>query len=38
VTASSVDGPDRQGVPVRETSRTTPPTFVHAQLRLEMKL
>ena len=27
VTGSSVDGPDRQGIPVRETSRTTQPTL-----------
>jgi hypothetical protein len=35
---STVDGPDLQGVPVRESSRTTAPTFVNVQLRLEMKL
>ena len=38
VTGSTVDGPDIQGVPVRETSRTTAPTFINVQLRLEMKL
>ncbi|HEX2542396.1 MAG TPA: TonB-dependent receptor [Caldimonas sp.] len=38
VFASGVDGPDLQGVPVRETSRTTQPTHLHTQLRLEMKL
>jgi outer membrane receptor for ferrienterochelin and colicins len=38
VFGSSVDGPDLQGVPVRESSRTTAPTFVNVQLRLEMKL
>jgi iron complex outermembrane receptor protein len=38
VFAGSVDGPDAQGVPVRETSRTTQPTHLHTQLRLEMKL
>ena len=36
--ASSVDGPDIGGRAVRETSATTQPTFVNAQLRLEMKL
>ena len=35
---SAVDGPDLQRVPVRESSRTTAPTFVNLQLRLEMKL
>ncbi|HWK83979.1 MAG TPA: TonB-dependent receptor [Caldimonas sp.] len=35
---SSVDGPDLQGVPVRETSRTTAPTFVNVQVRLEIRL
>ena len=35
---STVDGPDLQGIPVRETSRTTSPTFVNVQLRLEIKL
>ena len=34
----SVDGPDIQGRSVRERSTTTLPTFVNAQLRLEMKL
>ncbi|MGZ5267744.1 MAG: TonB-dependent receptor plug domain-containing protein [Caldimonas sp.] len=38
LTGSTVDGPDLQGIPVRETSRTTAPTFVNLQLRLEMKL
>jgi outer membrane receptor for ferrienterochelin and colicins len=38
ITGGSVDGPDIQGIPVRETSRTTAPTFINAQLRLEMKL
>ena len=38
VTGGSVDGPDAQGVPVRETSRTTPPTYLNLQMRLEMKL
>ncbi len=38
VFGSAVDGPDLQGVPIRETSRTTSPTFVNLQLRLEMKL
>ena len=36
--AGSVDGPDAGGTPVRETSRTTQPTHLHTQLRLEMKL
>ena len=36
--AGSVDGPDAQAVPVRETARTTQPTHLHTQLRLEMKL
>ena len=35
---STVDGPDLQGIPVRETSRTAAPTFINLQLRLEMKL
>ncbi len=35
---ASVDGPDIQGRNVRERSTTTQPTFVNAQLRLEMKL
>ena len=38
VFASAVDGPNAQGVPVRETSQTTQPTYVNVQLRLEMKL
>ncbi len=38
VFASSVDGSNLQGVPVRETSQTTQPTFVNVQLRVEMKL
>ena len=38
VTGSSFDGPDLQGVPVRESSQTRAPTFVNLQLRLEMKL
>jgi iron complex outermembrane receptor protein len=38
VTGGTVDGPDRQGIPVRETSRTTQPTYLNAQLRMEMKL
>ncbi len=38
VFGSTVDGPDFQGVPVREGSRTTAPTFVNLQMRLEMKL
>jgi len=38
LTGSSFDGPDIQGVPVRETSQTRAPTFVNVQLRLEMKL
>ncbi|HEX7439272.1 MAG TPA: TonB-dependent receptor, partial [Caldimonas sp.] len=38
VYGSTVDGPDLQGIPVRENSRTTAPTFVNLQLRLEMKL
>ena len=38
LTGSSVDGADIQGVPVRETSQTRAPTFINAQLRLEMKL
>ena len=37
-TGSSVDGPDIQGIPVRETSQTRAPTFINVQLRLEMKL
>jgi iron complex outermembrane receptor protein len=38
VFGSTVDGPDFQGIPVRESSRTTAPTFVNVQLRLELKL
>ena len=38
VFASTVDGPNFQGVPVRETSQTTQPTYVNVQLRVEMKL
>ena len=38
VFASTVDGPNVQGVAVRETSQTTQPTFVNVQLRVEMKL
>ena len=38
VTGSTVDGPDLQGVPVRETSQTTAPTFLNVQLRLELKV
>ena len=38
VLGSAVDGPDLQNVAVREASRTTQPTYVKAQLRLEMKL
>ena len=38
VFGSTVDGPDFQGIPVRESSRTTAPTFINLQLRLEMKL
>ena len=38
LTGSSFDGPDLQGVPVRESSQTRAPTFVNVQLRLEMKL
>jgi outer membrane receptor for ferrienterochelin and colicins len=38
VIGSGFDGPDIQGVPVRETSRTTAPTFINVQLRLELKL
>jgi iron complex outermembrane receptor protein len=38
VSAGGVEGPDAQGVPVRETSRTTQPTYLQTQLRLEMKL
>ena len=38
VFASAVDGPNLQGVPVRETSQTTQPTYVNVQLRVEMKL
>ncbi len=38
VVGSSVDGPDLQGIPVRETSRTTSPTYLNVQLRLELKL
>ena len=38
VYGSAVDGPDLQGVPIRETSRTTSPTFVNLQLRLELKI
>ena len=34
----TVDGPDLQGVPVRESSRTTAPTFVNVQFRLELKI
>jgi iron complex outermembrane receptor protein len=38
LTGSSVDGPDIQGIPVRETSQTRAPTFINVQLRLELKL
>ena len=38
VFGSTVDGPDLQGIPVRETSRTMSPTYVNVQLRLELKL
>ncbi|MEO8079931.1 MAG: TonB-dependent receptor [Caldimonas sp.] len=38
VTGSGVDGPDLRGVPVREASRTTAPTYLNLQLRLELKL
>lgn len=38
VYGGSVDGPNVQGMDVRESSRTTQPTFVKVQLRLEMKL
>ncbi|MEO8835981.1 MAG: TonB-dependent receptor [Caldimonas sp.] len=38
VTGSTVDGPDLQGIPVREAARTTAPTFINLQLRLEMKI
>jgi len=38
LTGSSFDGPNIQGVPVRETSQTRAPTFINVQLRLEMKL
>ncbi len=38
VYGGTVDGPDLQGIPVRESSRTTAPTFINLQLRLEMKL
>ena len=38
LTGSSVEGPDLQGIPVRESSQTRAPTFVNVQLRLEMKL
>ena len=38
VFGGTVDGPDFQGIPVRESSRTSAPTFVNLQLRLEMKL
>ena len=38
LTGSSVDGPDIQGIPVRESSQTRAPTFINVQLRLEMKL
>jgi len=36
--SSAVDGPNAQGVPVRETSQTTQPTYVNVQLRVEMEL
>ena len=38
LTGSSFDGPDIQGIPVRETSQTRAPTFINMQLRLELKL
>ena len=38
VYGSSVDGQDITGVPVRETSSTTAPTFINVQVRLEMRL
>ena len=38
LTGSSFDGPDIQGIPVRETSETRAPTFINVQLRLELKL
>ncbi len=38
VYGSSVDGQDITGLPVRETSSSTAPTFVNVQVKLEMKL
>jgi len=38
VTGSTVDGPDLQGLPVRETAQTTAPTYLNLQLRLELKI
>jgi len=38
LTGTSVDGPDIQGIPVRESAQTRAPTFINVQLRLEMKL
>jgi hypothetical protein len=35
---STVDGPDLQGIPVRETSRTNSPTYIDVRFRLELKL
>ena len=38
VTSGSVDGPNLQGIAVRETAQTTAPTYVNVQVRLELKL
>ena len=38
LTGSTVDAPDIQGMPVRESSQTRAPTFINVQVRLEMKL
>ncbi|MEP7303148.1 MAG: TonB-dependent receptor [Caldimonas sp.] len=35
---STLDGPDLQGIAVRESTQTRAPTFVNLQMRLEMKL
>ncbi|MEO5696101.1 MAG: TonB-dependent receptor, partial [Burkholderiaceae bacterium] len=38
VTGTGVDGPNLQGIAVRESARTTAPTYVNLQVRLELKL
>ncbi len=38
ITGGGADGPDARGAVVRETSRTTAPTYLNLQIRLELKL